>query len=149
VVIVAHAREARDADGKPAGWRIDGVGSSVSEVAQECDMIGFVERLDDEHVGVDWLPGHAGRDCTGKNPGMLPKLKCAADAPDFLQRMIDRNRERIRARHRHSAGIVDGETNHRDGGNGRPKRQPQSADSPASESAAAVADEVASDDVPF
>jgi len=84
-----------------------------------------------------------------KEPGMLPKLKCAADAPDFLQRMMDRTRERIRARHRQSAGIVDGETNHRDGGNGRPKRQPQSADSPASESAAAVADDVASDDVPF
>jgi len=28
---------------------------------------------------------------------MLPKLKCAADAPDFLQRMMDRTRERIRA----------------------------------------------------
>jgi len=75
VVIVAHAREARDADGKPAGRRIDGFGSSVQEVTQECDMIGFVERLDDEHVGVDWFPGHGGRNVTGKNPGMLPKLK--------------------------------------------------------------------------
>jgi len=82
--MVAHARKARDADGKPAGWRIDEVESSVSEVAQECDMIGFVERLDDEHVGVDWFPGHGGGDCTGKNPGMLPKLKCVADDPDFL-----------------------------------------------------------------
>jgi len=84
VVIVAHAREARDADGKPAGWRTDGIGSLVSEVAQESDMIGFVERPDDEHVGVAWFPGHGGRDVTGKIPGLLPKLGCATADADFL-----------------------------------------------------------------
>jgi len=94
---------------------------------QECNMIGFVERLDDEHVGVDWFPGHGDRDVTGKNPGMLPKLKCAAAEPDFLQRWIDRTRERIRARHRHSAGLPDGDTNHPRGGSDRPKRKAQPA----------------------
>jgi len=68
VGIVAHVREARYADGKPAGWRMDGTGGSVLEVAQESDMIGFVERLDDEHVGIDRFPGHAGRDVTGRTP---------------------------------------------------------------------------------
>jgi len=146
VVIVAHAREARDAEGKALGWRIDGVGSSVSEVAQECDMTGFVERLDDEHVGVDWNPGHGGRDVTGKNPGLLPKLRCAADDADFLQRRIDRDRERIRARHRHSAGLPANRPNHRDAGSDRAKGKPQPA---SSEKPAPVTADDSTDDIPF
>jgi len=86
-------------------------------------MIGFVQRLDDEHAGVDWFPGHAGRDVTGKNPGMLPKLKCAADESGFLQRMIDRTRERIRSRHRAGAPAA----NHPDAGAHRRIRKPQPA----------------------
>jgi len=146
VGIVAHAREARDADGKPAGWRMDGTGGSVPEVAQESDMIGFVERLDDEHAGVDWFPGHGGRDVIGKNPGMLPQLKCADDDSGFLQRMIDRTRERIRARHRHSEEIADGATNHRDAGSDRLKRQPQPA---VAETPAPVPADESTDDIPF
>jgi len=149
VVIVTHAREARDADGRPAGWRTDGIGSSVSEVAQESDMIGFVERLDDEHVGVAWFPGHGGRDVTGKNPGLLPKLGCAADDADFLQRMIDRTRERIGARRRAAAGIGPDRPNHPRGKPEAPKRKPQPASAAAGDAPGGGAAIDFTDDIPL
>jgi len=96
-----------------------------------------------ENVGVDWSRSN---DRIGKNPGMLPKLRCAADDADFLQRQIDRSRERIRARQRQSAGIVDDETNHRRGKSDRPKRKPQPA---SSGKPAPVAAHAAADDIPF
>jgi len=96
-----------------------------------------------ENVGVDWSPSN---DRIGKNPGMLPKLRCAADDADFLQRQIDRSRERIRARQRQSAGIVDDDTNHRRGKSDRPKRKPQPA---SSGKPAPVAAHAAADDIPF
>jgi len=140
IVIVAHAREVKDEDGKPAGWRIEGTGGSVQAVTQECDMIGFVERLDDERNGVNWNPGHGGRDVTGKNPGRLPARKVEVDDLDFLQRAIDRTRERIRNKPPHSA--VNGKTNHPDAVADSAKGKPRPASSTAS------APETA-DDIPF
>jgi len=45
----------------------------------------------------------------------------------FLQRMIDRTRERIRARHRQPAGIVADRPNHPRGESDRPKRKAEPA----------------------